>query len=172
VVSNVKINDKRKEKEYDPRMWEMLWKLPYSIAVIPRHPFPFWFLNWVNIPENITIINEIWVLKSLCTNTSLVVMWLIFSNPEWEMDHSPLEATINSNAISWYYDKVEDAYQDFYNNFWLIHRYKSFENSMPNIPNLINDTELQKKLKRKQLWIEQNKNKYLKEILDILLHSN
>jgi hypothetical protein len=24
VVSNVKINDKRKEKEYDPRMWEML----------------------------------------------------------------------------------------------------------------------------------------------------
>jgi hypothetical protein len=30
------------------------------------------------------------------------------------MDHSPLEATIRSNAISGSYAKIEEAYQKFY----------------------------------------------------------
>lgn len=149
IVSNVKINDKKEEKEYDPRMWELLWRLPYSVAVVPRHPYPDWFLDWVNIPNNVTIINKVWILKSLCANTSLVVMWLIFSNPDWEMDHSPLEATINSNAISWYYEEIEDAYKDFYLNSWLIHRYQNFEDSISDIPNLINDINLKEKLEKK-----------------------
>jgi transaldolase len=150
-------------------MWELLWKLPYNIAVVPRHPFPEWFLDWINIPENVTIINKVWVLKSLCANTSLVVMGLIFSNKEWEMDHSPLEATINSNAISWFYDEIEDWYKDFYTNSWLIHRYNSFEESIDNISNLINDYKLKEKLEKKQIWIKKNKEKYLKEVLNILL---
>lgn len=85
------------------------------------------------------------------------------------MYHSPLESTINSNAISWFYDEIEDWYKYFYENSWLIHRYNSFEESMDNIPNLINDSKLKEKLEKKQIWIKNNKEKYLRDILNILL---
>ena len=171
VVSNVKINDKKTEKEYNPKMWGMLWKLPYKIAVVPRHPIPNNFLNWVNIPNNITIINKVWVLRWLCAKTSLTVMWLIFSNPKWEMDHSPLEVTINSNTISWIYQKTEEAYKDFYNNSWLIHQYRDFHDSIEDIPNLINDEKLDEKLANKRKWIKNNRDIYLPKVLDILLNN-
>lgn len=170
MVSNVKINDKNKDKEYDPRMWELLWKLPYTVAVVPRHPFPEWFLDWINIPRNITIINKVWVLRYLCANTSLVVMGLIFSNPDWETDHSPLEATINSNAISGFYDNIEEAYTEFYDDSWLIHRYLTFEDSIGDIPYLISDPKLREKLENKRIWIIKNRQQYLERVLYILLN--
>jgi hypothetical protein len=171
VVSNVKINDKNSDKEYDSKMWDLLWKLPYTVAVVPRHPFPKNFLHWIDIPKNVTIINKVWVLKELCKKTSLVVMWLIFSNTEWEMDHSPLEATINSNAISWSFGKIEDAYKDFYNNNWLIHKYNTFWDSIKDIPTLINDSNLKEKLEKKENRIKSNREEYLPKVLNILLKS-
>ena len=169
VVSNVKIKDKNPKKEYDSRMWEMLEKLPYSIAVVPRHPFPDWFLKGIEIPDNVTIINQIWQLKWLCAKTSLTVMGLIFSNPEWEMDHSPLEATLNSNAISWIYWEIEDAYKIFYASSWLVHQYGSFEESMGDISSLLVDPYLEDKLENKRKWIRNNRGLYLPKMLDILL---
>lgn len=169
VVSNVKINDKKPEKEYDSRMWEMLEKLPYSIAVVPRHPFPDWYLKGIKIPGNVTVIDKIWQLKWLCAKTSLTVMWLIFSNPEWEMDHSPLEATLNSNTISWTYGEIEDAYKDFYKSSGLVHQYGSFEESMGDIERLLNDPYLEDKLENKRKWIRNNRGLYIPEILNILL---
>lgn len=171
VVSNVKINDKKPEKEYDSRMWGMLGKLPYKIAVVPRHPFPDWYLDWILIPDNVTIINQIGQLKWLCAKTSLTVMWLIFSNPEWEMDHSPLEATLNSNAISWTYGEIEQAYQDFYDSSWLVHQYRNFEDSFGDISWLLSDPYLDDKLENKRKWIRNNKGLCLPEILDTLLNN-
>ncbi|MCH8518912.1 hypothetical protein LAT59_04085 [Candidatus Gracilibacteria bacterium] len=169
VVSNVKINDKKPEKEYDPRMWEMLGKLPYSIAVGPRHPFPDGYLTGIEIPDNVTVINQIGQLKGLCAKTSLTVMGLIFSNPEGEMDHSPLEATLNSNTISGTYGEIEDAYKDFYVSSGLVHQYGSFVESMGDIEGLINDPYLEDKLENKRKWIRNNRGLYMPEILDILL---
>lgn len=171
VVSNVKINDKKPEKEYNPQMWELLWKLPYKIAVVPRHPFPNWYLDWIFIPDNVTIINQVGQLRWLCSKTSLSVMWLIFSNPEWEMDHSPLEATLNSNAISGMYSKVEGAYQDFYSSSWLVHQYRNFEDSFDDISWLLSDPYLDDKLENKRKWIRNNKGLYLPEILETLLNN-
>ncbi|MFA5917691.1 MAG: hypothetical protein WC850_05660 [Candidatus Gracilibacteria bacterium] len=170
IVSNVKINDKNPNKEYNPQMWQLLGQLPYKIAVVPRHPFPHNFLNNIDIPKNVTIINKVGVLKSLCAKTSLVVMGKIFSNPEGEMDHSPLEATIRSNAISGYYSKIEKAYQKFYEESGLIHRYKSFSDSIEDIPELINDVNLYHKLENKKNWIEKNKQIYMSRVLNILLN--
>jgi hypothetical protein len=98
-------------------------------------------------------------------------MWLIFSNPEWESDHSPLESTINSNAISWIYTKIEDAYTSFYESSWLIHWYKDFQDSIEDIPSLLNDPELIDKLENKKNWIKNNREQYLPEIENILLNN-
>lgn len=147
-------------------MWELLWKIPYSVAVVPRHPFPENFLENIHIPKNITIFNQIGIIRELCAKTNL--MWLMFSNCHLETEHNPFEATINSNAITSSILKVDPHYWDFYDNSWLIHKIDDFH-QIPNIiDELINDKNLHKKLQNREKWLESNKNIVLSKILKIL----
>ncbi|MFZ4462035.1 MAG: hypothetical protein ACOYN2_06125 [Patescibacteria group bacterium] len=83
VVSNVKIADKDPRREYDHRMWDQLAALPYSIAVVPRHPLiPDQISKLPKIPENVGIMNRMGVLRDLCAHTRLVIMGLIFSKQQ------------------------------------------------------------------------------------------
>ena len=168
IVTNVKINDKKPEREYNKEMWKVLWKLPYSVAIVPRHPFPKNFLEDIIIPKNITIFNKIGIVRELCAKANLTIMWLIFSDCNWETEHNPFEATINSNAITSSVLNVELHYQDLYDNFWLMHKLDNFY-QIPNIvDDLINDKNIFKKLQNKEKWLESNKNAVLSKILTIL----
>ncbi len=170
IVSNVKINDKDKNREHYPEMWNMLWDLPYTVWVIPRHPINDEYMEkFAVIPDNITIINKMWVLRDLCARSKLVIMWLIFSHQFWETDHNPLEATINSHAIYWKYLKYSRVYKRLYNESWLMHWYPDFKECIKDIPHLINDADLENKLAWRRKWINMNRTKVLKNFKNIIL---
>jgi len=47
--------------------------LQYSVAIVPRHPFPKNFLENTYIPKNITIFNEIGIVRELCAKKGLLL---------------------------------------------------------------------------------------------------
>ena len=59
VVSNIKLFDKNPAKECDPEIWQMLGNLPYTIAVVPRHPIQRDnYSRLPQLPKNVTLINK------------------------------------------------------------------------------------------------------------------
>ena len=142
--------------------------MQYSVAIVPRHPFPKNFLENTYIPKNITIFNEIGIVRELCAKTRLTIMWLMFSDCYWETEHNPFEATMNSNAITSSILNIEPYYQDFYDNSWLIHKVENFYQLQNIINELINDNNIPKKFQNREKWLESNKNRVLSKIFNIL----
>lgn len=158
VVSNVKLFDKNPSRECDPNIWELLWRLPYSIAVVPRHPLSEESLSQLPaFPENIVLINKMGILRDLYTRTRLVVMGLIFSNQMWETEHNPLEATVWAHAIYGKHLGVSPFYSWLYEKSWLLHGYANFSESIMDIWKYLEDPELAVKLAWRKKWIEENK---------------
>lgn len=157
VVSNVKLQDKKPELECSSRMWDILSNLPYSVAVVPRHPCTEDFLATISIPQNTVVINDIWVVRDLCSSCQLVIMWLLFSNAKWEYDHNPFEATIASNALYGADLEHQPEYNWFYTESWLLHPVVTPIEIPDLVWRLIKDDTLNAKLKKRNLMISSNR---------------
>ena len=164
VVSNVKMNDKNPKKEYQPYMWDVLNKTWHRTAVIPRHPVPQSFIDSIDVPDNVTIINTVGSLKGLCLRAKLVVMGLIFSKPLQQFDHNPIEATQSSHAIYWRENLVEGAYAEYYKVHWLLHPFEHGEDFSGRVDEFMQDSELSAKLKKRDEWIQLQKKKIFDRI--------
>lgn len=164
VVSNVKMNDKNPKKEYQPYMWNVLKTIWHRTAVVPRHPVPQSFLDSLEVPDNVTIINTVGSLKGLCLRAKLVVMGLIFSKPLQQFDHNPIEATQSCNAIYWRENLIEPAYIDYYGTHWLLHPFEYGQDFSARVEDLIGDFDLPVKLQKRDAWIQLQKKKIFDRI--------
>ncbi len=168
VVTNLKVKDKDISEEFHPDTINILWNLNANIIVIPRHPVTDKvYLNniLIQLPKNINFSNSMWKVEEFCSKADLVIMWKIFSNTLDDRDHNPLEATISSNAISWYYKYTPEVFQELY-NIWLIKRLESFYEITNSLVNeLVKDSLLEKKLEFKRNYILLNRENLLKECL-------
>ncbi len=168
VVTNLKVKDKDRSEEFHPDTINILWNLNANIIVIPRHPVTDKvYLNniLIQLPKNINFSNSMWKVEEFCSKADLVIMWKIFSNTLDDRDHNPLEATISSNAISWYYKYTPEVFQELY-NIWLIKRLESFYEITNSLVNeLVKDSLLEKKLEFKRNYILLNRENLLKECL-------
>ncbi len=173
VVTNLKVKDKDISEEFHPDTIQVLWNLNANIIIIPRHPVTdkdYLHSILIQLPKNIEFSNTMWKVEEFCSKADLVIMWKIFSNTLDDRDHNPLEATISSNAISWFYKYIPEVFQEIY-DIWLIKRLKTFyeiNNSL--IIDLINDSLLEKKLELKRNYILWNRETLLKKCL--LLFNN
>ncbi len=147
VVSNVKIGDKNPSLEHDIEMWSELAKFPVPVAVVPRHPCAPEKLKELPIPGNVTIINEVGILRGLCLRAKLVIMGLLFSPLDGQVDHNPLEATMASHALFNAKIAINEHYRYIYNNPpGLLHPVSSYRDLWPQAEPYLSDSDLLKRL--------------------------
>lgn len=168
VLGNVKI--KSPVEDFQGEIFSKLAQLPYQVVVVPRHPLTKEEIQGVEIPKKLELRNTMGELESLQASSQLTIMGRIFSADglKPDDDHNPLEATINSNAICGIIKEIPDAYRWLYGESGLMHQCSSFEKVFSQIDDLIFDPNLQEKLKSRDRWIMDNRQKYLKKVVEIL----
>ena len=168
VVGNVKV--KSPVEDFQSEIFWRLARLPYDVAVVPRHPLNLDEMKAVHIPSSIRFINTMGELEGLHSRADLVVMGRIFSADglKPDDDHNPLEATINAHALCGLLHEVPKPYRWFYEDSGLLHQCSTLEEVYEGIDLWMRDTDLPGKLAKRDEWIQSNRSRYLGEIVKTL----
>jgi len=168
VVGNVKV--KSPIENFQLEIFQRLARLPYDVAVVPRHPLNLDEMKVFHIPPSIRFINTIGELEGLHSQADLVVMGRIFSADglKPDDDHNPLEATINAHALCGLLEEVPQPYRWLYEESGLLHECSTLEEVYEGINLWMQDPDLPRKLTKRDEWIQFNRSQYLSEIVKTL----
>lgn len=168
VLGNIKI--KLPVAEFQQEIFARLAVLPYTVVVIPRHPFKNEELGNVNIPSKLNLINTMGDLEKLHAHADAVIMGRIFCEGDLvsDDDHNPFEATINAGVLAGINTNIPDAYKWIYNDSELIHQCESYDEVFDLLPVVLNDKDIVRKLARRKQWIMDNRRQLLDPVLEML----
>lgn len=168
VIGNVKV--KSPVEDFQSEIFRRLARLPYDVAVVPRHPLSFDEMRAVHIPPSIRFINTMGELEGLHSRADLVVMGRIFSADglKPDDDHNPLEATINAHALCGLLKEVPKPYRWLYEESGLLHQCSTLKEVYEGIDPWMQDANLSGKLAKRDKWIQSNRSRYLGGIVKTL----
>lgn len=170
VIGNIKIESP--VAEFQQEIFERLAVLPYTVVVVPRHPFTDGDLSNIRIPSKLKFVNTMGDLERLHAHADAVIMGRIFCEGDLvsDDDHNPFEATINAGALAGINTRIPKAYEWIYNESNLIHQCESYNDVFDLLPAVLGDMDIVRKLECRKEWILDNRKRFLKQVLEALSH--
>lgn len=172
VLGNIKV--KSPVEDFQLEIMQGLADMPFKVIVVPRHPLEKGDMSRLRIPEGLEFVNTMGELEALQARANLTIMGRIFSADglKPDDDHNPIEATINSNTLCGVIKEVPREFRWLYSRSGLVHQCRTYDEVFRGISRFIDDPDLKHKLKRRDVWIKRNRERFLKKLIQTLDSQN